>query len=78
MSEINSRALNDIWAGVRTGFGQELTPAAEHILKRMFFTGAAAALAVHGGIAMTAQKLVKGSLEILEAELEATLDAKEE
>ena len=70
-------ALNEVWAGVSSGFGQDLSPDLECVLKRMFFTGASAALALHGMIELASQRAVKRSLETLEKEIEAAVDVKE-
>ena len=52
-------ALNEVWAGVSSGFGQDLSPDLECVLKRMFFTGASAALALHGMIELIRLQLLR-------------------
>ena len=75
---MNGSPLGDVWEGVKSKFHQDLSPDAEQILRRMFFTGASAALALHGGIDLAAQELVRKSLQTLEEGIAAVLDAKEE
>lgn len=69
--------LGDAWEGMRAGFGSDLSPDAEAVLKRTFFRGAAAALALHGGVDLAAQDLVRNSLHCLETEVSGVLDAGE-
>ena len=68
-------ALTDVWDKIRNeGFGPELTDDAATILKRMFFTGASTALAMHGIIEVSSQEMVRHSLHTLEEEISETLD----
>ena len=68
-------ALTDVWDKIRTeAFGPELTDDAAAILKRMFFTGASTALALHGMIEVSSHETVRKSLQILEAEISDALD----
>lgn len=70
--------LGEVWDGMRKLFSDDLDPHVEAILRRTFYSGAAAALAIHGGVDLAAQDLVKNSLHVLETDVSKVLDDGEE
>jgi hypothetical protein len=71
--------LGDLWSVLRPGILPiPVAPETEHVLKRVFFAGAAAALSLHGQIQAEEHRVTRRSLETLEAEIAEELQLPED
>ena len=68
-------ALGDLWNTLKPAIIPiPVSPETERVLRRVFFMGAVSALSLHGHVQAEEQRVIKRSLEELEAEISRELD----